>query len=42
MMKKFKPIPQFKTEDEECDFWSTHDLTDYMDWSKTERTFFQI
>ena len=28
--KKFKPIPKFKTEDEERDFWATHDLTDYL------------
>ena len=34
MKKKFKTIPDFKTEDEERDFWSTHDSTDYVDWSK--------
>lgn len=39
-MKKFKPIPQFKSEDEERDFWSTHDSTDYIDWSKAERVVF--
>lgn len=33
-MKKLKPIPQFKNEDEEAEFWSTHDSTDYIDWSK--------
>lgn len=33
-MKKFKPIPKFKNEDEEEDFWATHDSTDYVDWSK--------
>lgn len=33
-MKKLKPIPQFKNEDEEVEFWSTHDSTDYIDWSK--------
>lgn len=28
--KKLKFIPKFKTEDEERDFWASHDLTDYM------------
>jgi len=29
--KKIKLIPHFRNEDEERDFWATHDLTDYMD-----------
>ena len=29
--KKFKEIPDFKNEDEERKFWSTHDSTDYFD-----------
>lgn len=33
-MKKLKKIPNFKTEDEEREFWWTHDSTDYVDWSK--------
>ena len=28
---KIKPIPNFKNEDEERDFWDTHDATDYFD-----------
>ena len=32
-MKKLKRIPKFKTEDEEREFWATHDSTEYMDWS---------
>lgn len=28
---KIKPIPRFKNEDEERDFWATHDSTDYFD-----------
>ncbi len=32
-----KPIPQFTSEDEERDFWATHDSTEYIDWSKAER-----
>lgn len=33
-MKKLKKIPRFKNEDEEDEFWSTHDSTEYIDWSK--------
>ena len=33
-MKKLKPIPQFKNEDEEAEFWATHDSTEYINWSK--------
>lgn len=33
-MKKFKTIPKFKNEDEEDEFWSTHDSTEYINWSK--------
>ncbi|MBL7078608.1 BrnA antitoxin family protein [Candidatus Shapirobacteria bacterium] len=28
--KKVKPIPKFKNEAEEREFWATHDLTDYL------------
>ncbi len=40
MKKKLKPIPRFKNEDEERDFWATADTTDYFDWSKAERVVF--
>lgn len=33
-IKKFKKIPNFKSEDEEREFWSTHSSVDYVDWSK--------
>lgn len=33
-MKKLKTIPKFKNEDQETEFWATHDSTDYIDWSK--------
>lgn len=33
-MKKFKKVPIFKNEDEEAEFWSTHDFTDYYDIKK--------
>jgi len=39
-MKKFKNIPRFKNEDEEREFWSTHDSAEYIDWSKAERAYF--
>ena len=32
-----RPIPEFKSEDEEREFWATHDSTDYVDWSKARR-----
>lgn len=32
-MKK-KQIPQFKNEDEEREFWATHEFTDYFDHYK--------
>jgi len=36
-MKKLKPIPQFKNEDEEAEFWATHDTTEYFDITKPLR-----
>lgn len=39
-MKKLKKIPAFKSEDDERDFWDTHDLTDYFDMSKAQRVIF--
>ena len=34
-MKKVKKkrIPKFRNEDEEREFWASHDSTDYVDWS---------
>lgn len=32
-----KSIPKFQNEDEEREFWATHDSTEYMDWSQAER-----
>ena len=31
---KLKKLPKFKNEDEEREFWATHDSTEYVDWSK--------
>ncbi len=39
-MKHLKPIPEFKNEDEERDFWAIHDSTEYFDWSKAEEVIF--
>lgn len=39
-MKPLKKIPTFKNEDEERDFWATHDLTDYFDMRKAQRVSF--
>lgn len=33
-MKKLKPIPKFRNEDEEDKFWATHNSTDYFDINK--------
>ncbi|MCK5787007.1 MAG: BrnA antitoxin family protein [Candidatus Sabulitectum sp.] len=32
-----KEIPSFKTEEEERQFWQTHDSADYLDWKSAER-----
>lgn len=34
MKTKLKMIPNFKTDEEEANFWDTHDTTEYIDWSK--------
>jgi predicted DNA binding CopG/RHH family protein len=39
-VKKLKPLPVFKSEEEEREFWATHDSMDYIDWSKAERVVF--
>jgi len=38
--KPLKPIPKFETEAQEQEFWSAHDSTDYVDWSKAQRITF--
>ena len=32
--KSIKPIPKFESEDEEREFWATHDSTDHVDWTR--------
>ena len=31
---KKRKTPKFKNEDQERDFWASHDSTEYVDWSK--------
>jgi hypothetical protein len=38
-MKK-KSIPVFKNEEQEREFWATHDSTEFIDWSKAKRAVF--
>jgi len=38
-MKKHKEL-RFKNEDEEREFWSTHDSADYIDWKKAKKVIF--
>jgi predicted DNA binding CopG/RHH family protein len=37
MKKKVKPMPKFKNERDEREFWTTHDTTDYFDFSESNR-----
>lgn len=34
MKRRLKSIPRFKNEEEEAEFWATHDTTEYFDVSK--------
>ncbi len=36
MNKRLKTIPKFKNEDEEREFWATHDSTEYVGWNEAE------
>ena len=35
-----KKMPTFKTEEEEQEFWTEHDSTEYLDWSEARRGVF--
>jgi len=37
---KLKRIPRFKTEEEEREFWATHDSVDYFDYESGRRVVF--
>lgn len=36
-MNKLKTLPKFKKEDEEREFWTNADSTEYMDWKRSEK-----
>jgi predicted DNA binding CopG/RHH family protein len=37
MKNKTKKVPKFKTEDQEREFWSKNDVTDYFDLKSTKK-----
>jgi predicted DNA binding CopG/RHH family protein len=37
MQKKVRPVPKFRKEQDERNFWNTHDTTEYFDFSKSKR-----
>lgn len=39
-MKTFRPIPEFKSELEEFEFWSKADSMEYIDWDKAKQVNF--
>jgi len=40
MKRPLKKLPKFTSEDQEREFWATHDSADYVDWSKAHHTIF--
>ncbi len=39
-MRQQKKIPKFENEDQEREFWSEHDSTEFIDWSHAETAVF--
>jgi len=39
-INKLKKAPKFKSEEEEFEFWSAHDFTEYINFSKPRRAIF--
>jgi predicted DNA binding CopG/RHH family protein len=39
-MSDLKTIPEFKSEEDEFEFWSTADSTEYVDWSSAQKVKF--
>ena len=37
MSKPLKAVPKFSSEAKERAFWETHDSTEYLDWSKSQK-----
>lgn len=38
--KQLRAVPEFRSEDEEREFWSTHSTADYVDWSRAQQARF--
>jgi len=38
--KVLKKVPVFKNDDDERNFWNTHDSTNYVDWDKAANVVF--
>jgi len=36
-VRKKKAIPEFKSEEQEREFWASRDSAEYVDWSRAER-----
>lgn len=36
LKNNLKPVPEFKSLTEEAEFWDSHDLTEYFDFSKAK------
>lgn len=35
--RQVRKIPKFRDEDEERDFWASHDSTEFVEWRRAER-----
>lgn len=40
-MPETKQIPKFESEDQERDFWASHDSTEYVNWDRARRLTFE-
>ncbi|MBL6956046.1 MAG: BrnA antitoxin family protein [Chlorobium phaeobacteroides] len=40
MKKQKKTVPEFRTEQDEREFWATHDSSEYIDWKKAGTAIF--
>ena len=38
--KKLLPLPEFQREEDEREFWASHDSADYVDWSHARKVTF--
>jgi predicted DNA binding CopG/RHH family protein len=34
---RVRKVPKFRNEDEERDFWASHDSTEFVDWRRAKR-----